>query len=606
MRRRLMVMGAAGALVLGVAPEAKAQRSGFAIDRFDPAERGSQFFVVDTLDFRGSGRPAIGAVFDYSYKPLVVYNADKSERAALVRHQMFTHVGASAILFERLRLAANLPIAVYQDGEATNILDSSTGAIDTYRAAGNAALGDVRLAADLRIAGQYGDAFVLAAGVRGYLPTGSRSEFTSDRTFRVAPQIMAAGDVGVFTYAARLGVSVRPLDDRYAGTSLGSELTGSAGAGLKALDGRLVIGPEFYASTIFTDKASFFKTRGTPADWLFGLHYDVGEVRLGAGAGGGVTRGLGAPQLRVVASLEWIMPAEKSDRDKDTVPDDQDACPDAAGVPSGDPQRNGCPEPPPPPPPDTDGDGVLDREDACPRDGGPHTNDPTTNGCPDRDSDGVVDSADACPDTAGVRDSDPKKNGCPPDRDDDGVADSIDACPDVAGVHDADPRKNGCPGDRDGDGVPDNDDACPDAPGPKQPDPKKNGCPLVQLSDKAIEINEQVNFKVDSAEILEGSTKLLEAIKKVLDEHPELVKVRVEGHTDNVGRADYNKKLSQKRAEAVVKWLTTHGVDAKRFKAQGYGQEQPLDSNETEQGRANNRRVAFVIVERDSAKAPAK
>ncbi|HVH43185.1 MAG TPA: OmpA family protein, partial [Labilithrix sp.] len=551
-------------------------------------------FVNDTLDFRGDLRPALGATLDYGYKPLVVYDQAGNERSALVRHQLFTHVGGALVFANRFRLGLNLPIAVYQDGESTVVN------ADRMKAADKAAIGDVRLAADVRLLGEYGDAFTLAGGLRAWLPTGQRSQFTGDGSARIAPQFMAAGDLGPITYAARLALVYRARDDAYAGSSLGSELLGSAGVGLKTLDGKLVIGPEVFASSVFTDGASFFKTRGTPSEGLFGMHYDVGDIRLGAGVGGGITRGYGAPQLRALFSVDYVPAYEKPDRDKDGIFDDDDACPDVAGVKDPDPKKNGCP----PEPPDADHDGILDQEDACPSEPGPRTNDPQTNGCPDRDKDGIVDKVDACPAVPGVKDPDPKKNGCPPDRDGDGIIDTEDACPDVPGVRDPDPKKNGCPPDRDGDGIIDSEDACPDVPGPRDPDPKKNGCPLVVVTEKEIRINQEVKFKFDSAELLRESDTILTAVKQVLDAHPEIKKIRVEGHTDNVGKAAYNKTLSQKRAASVMKWLTDKGIDKKRLVAQGYGQEQPVDSNETDAGRANNRRVAFTILERDAAAKP--
>ena len=597
--RTATTWGVASLVISFSASEAGAQETGFALDRFEPSERGSQFFTADTLDFRGDLRPALGVVMDYGYKPLVAYDLNGDERSAIVRHQLFTHVGGGLVLAERFRFAVNLPVALYQDGETTVMNGRS------FRAAEKPAFGDVRLAADARIVGEYGDAFTLAGGVRAWLPTGSKTQFTSDGSTRIAPQVMAAGDIGPLTYAARIALVYRGRDDAYAGSPLGSELQGNAGLGLKALNSKLVIGPEIYATSVFTDDQSFFKTRGTPAEWLFGAHYDVlSDVRVGAGVGGGLTRGYGAPQLRALLSLEYVPAYEKPDRDRDGILDGEDACPDVPGVRDPDPKKNGCP--PPQAPADRDGDGIADTEDACPDEAGPHTGDPSTNGCPDRDKDGIVDKIDACPDVPGVADPDPKKNGCPPDRDGDGVPDADDACPDVPGVKDADPKKNGCPSDRDGDGVPDADDACPDVPGPRDPDPKKNGCPLVVVTEKEIKILQQVKFKFDSAEILKESDPILDAVRSVLAEHPEIKKVRVEGHTDNVGRADYNKSLSEKRAGSVMKWLTDHGIAKDRLVAKGYGQEQPIDSNETDTGRANNRRVAFTILDRDASKAEVK
>jgi outer membrane protein OmpA-like peptidoglycan-associated protein len=218
---------------------------------------------------------------------------------------------------------------------------------------------------------------------------------------------------------------------------------------------------------------------------------------------------------------------------------------------------------------------------------------------PDRDGDRIVDALDACPDVPGVKSDDPKKNGCPPDADGDGILDVEDACRDVPGVRDPDPKKNGCPPDTDGDGILDDVDACPKLPGPKNVDPKKNGCPLVIVTEKEIRINEQVKFKFNSAEILPESGGILGEVKKVFDEHPEIKKVRVEGHTDNVGKPAYNKALSQRRAASVMKWLTDHGIDKKRLISEGFGQSEPIDTNDTDAGRANNRRVAFTILERD-------
>src|SRR5262249_22814578 len=152
----------------------------------------------------------------------------------------------------------------------------------------------------------------------------------------------------------------------------------------------------------------------------------------------------------------------------------------------------------------------------------------------------------------------PKTNGCPPDRDHDGILDKDDACPDEAGVADADPKKNGCPADkdRDKDGIANDQDACPDEPGPADPDPKKNGCPKAFVQGGQIKITEQVKFKTNSADIAaKESEAVLTAILDVMTKHPEIKKVRVEGHTDNKGTEVYNKKLSQSRADSVMKWL---------------------------------------------------
>ncbi len=239
------------------------------------------------------------------------------------------------------------------------------------------------------------------------------------------------------------------------------------------------------------------------------------------------------------------------------------------------------------------------------------TDDPKTNGCPppkDRDLDGVLDDEDACPDVPGVRTDDPKTNGCPPpkDRDGDGIIDDEDACPDEPGVRTEDPKTNGCPPpkDRDGDGILDVDDACPDVPGPANEDKRKHGCPVARIERGQIVIREQVQFAYNSATILKASDVVLDAVKKILDDHSDIRKVGVHGHTDSKGGDAYNKALSKRRAASVVAWLVKKGIDKKRLVSEGFGEEKPLDTNDTEEGRANNRRVELHILEQGSTPPP--
>jgi outer membrane protein OmpA-like peptidoglycan-associated protein len=211
----------------------------------------------------------------------------------------------------------------------------------------------------------------------------------------------------------------------------------------------------------------------------------------------------------------------------------------------------------------------------------------------------VFDSQDACPNTPGPTSNDPKQNGCPlNDQDGDGILDQDDACPSEKGVRTFDPKTNGCPRrDRDKDGVFDDEDACPDEPGPADTDPKKNGCPKAVVKENRIEINDQVRFKTNSAEILPGkeSQDVLAAVAKILKDHPEIKSVRVEGHTDSRGNADHNRTLSGARAASVVKWLVKNGIDAGRLSSYGFGSDRPIADNGTEEGRQTNRRVEFHI-----------
>jgi OmpA-OmpF porin, OOP family len=567
---------------------------GFALNRFNPSGGGSDWFTLESLDLRGQLRPALGLSFDFAHKPLVLYNADGEEVASIVERQIFLHVGAALNLAGRLRLGLSFPVAVNQLGEEQRVNGI------TYLGPSGAAAGDLRAAADVRLLGEYGDPFRLAIGLEAFFPTGSQAAYTGDGLVRVAPRLLAAGDAGMVAYALRVGFQTRTTieADQFQGVAFGNELTGAVAVGLRPTP-NFLFGPELHGSSVVT-KGSFFQQRATPLEVIIGAHLVVADDwRFSVGGAPGLTQGIGSPQVRMLARLEYFPAVPPPDRDGDGILDPDDACPDTPGIRTGDPRTHGCP--PPPPPPDRDGDGIIDSEDACPDEPGVRTGDPKTHGCPppkDRDGDGIMDPDDACPDEPGEPTGDPKTHGCPPpDRDKDGVLDRDDACPDQPGLKTGDPKTHGCP-DSDGDGIPDPEDACPQQPGPRDPDPKKHGCPVARVEKGQIRILDQVKFKSGSAVILPESDGILEAVANVLRENPEIKKVRVEGHTDNRGGRAFNKRLSDRRAASVVKWLTTRGgIERSRLTSQGFGFDRPIATNRTEEGRQENRRVEFHIVD---------
>jgi outer membrane protein OmpA-like peptidoglycan-associated protein len=180
---------------------------------------------------------------------------------------------------------------------------------------------------------------------------------------------------------------------------------------------------------------------------------------------------------------------------------------------------------------------------------------------------------------------------CPDlDDDGDGVLNKDDACPTEKGL----PELKGCPAkDTDGDGVPDHLDKCPTQPGPAD----NQGCPrvVVQPESKKIELREKVQFEAGKATIRPESDKLLDDVASVLKEHSEIKKVVIEGHTDTSGSAALNKRLSQARADAVMKAIVARGVEKARLSAKGFGPSKPIASNDTPEGREANRRVEISI-----------
>lgn len=237
------------------------------------------------------------------------------------------------------------------------------------------------------------------------------------------------------------------------------------------------------------------------------------------------------------------------DRDGDGILDDEDDCPDVAGLPSDIPGCHGCP--------DTDGDGLCDAIDECPEEAGPIEN----NGCPilDRDGDGILDAEDDCPDTPGVASSIPGCNGCP-DTDGDGVCDALDECPDEFGTV----ENNGCP---------------------EIVDP----CTDLQAIKDALK---NVLFEYNSDQLTASSQTILNDIAPLLtSKNIKNPRWLIEGHTDGVGSQNYNLPLSEKRANSVKVYLESKGVPASIMKSVGFGKALPITTNETEEGRSRNRRV---------------
>jgi OOP family OmpA-OmpF porin len=548
--------------------------TGFALNRYRPAEAGSDWFESESLDLRGGPRPALSLVADISYRPLMLYGADGEELVPLVDGQFFYHLQGSLTLAQRLRLSLSVPLLVYTQGGQGLLAELGERRNVPVSSSDGSGIGDVRLAADLRLLGRYEGPFSLALGARVYAATGSEQQFTSDGQARVEARLMWAGQPGWFSYAAHVGGMWHAEKDDFAGVPFGADVTFGAAAGVRLDGGRVHFGPEVFGETVVSDSgAGFLKKTSTPVEVALGGKFHIADtLRLGAAVGRGVTRGIGASQFRFLATLDW-MPEPVQNEVTAALP----------------------------PPRDLDGDGVDDEWDMCPSQAGPaRPLDRERSGCPDPsddDADGISDDVDACPGEAGVPSADPSSHGCSsPDRDKDGVVDTIDACPDTPGVQTVEPLRSGCPADSDRDGINDAQDACPGVRGDRSRDPKRHGCPKARIEQGEIRIAEQVQFATASARILPESDSLLMAVAEILISHPEIELLSVEGHTDNLGQAPANEKLSRDRALAVVMRLVENGVSARRLTAVGYGSEHPIDDNASAEGRRSNRRVEFRIV----------
>jgi outer membrane protein OmpA-like peptidoglycan-associated protein len=203
----------------------------------------------------------------------------------------------------------------------------------------------------------------------------------------------------------------------------------------------------------------------------------------------------------------------------------------------------------------------------------------------DADGDGIADSLDACPLVQGME----AFGGCP-DTDGDGIADKDDKCPLVRGSG----ALQGCPEpDRDRDGVIDTEDKCPGLPGFRE----TAGCPpLTKSIQRRISLAaKNIFFDTDKYVLLPASFRALDEVAAILRQHPYL-KLVISGHTDNSGTAEENQALSEHRANAVLEYLETkREISKKRLSSEGYGSSRPIADNNTEKGKALNRRVELTL-----------
>jgi len=307
--------------------------------------------------------------------------------------------------------------------------------------------------------------------------------------------------------------------------------------------------------------------------WIPGA--DIYEKTQNLVLGGGLTLALGG---------------KAHDNDYDGVSDKKDICPMTPVGAKVDPK--GCPL-------DSDGDKVFDGIDQCP-------NSPLgcvvdAKGCPlDSDGDGVFDGIDQCADTPKGALVDAK--GCPSDDDHDKVYNGLDRCAGTPKGCIAD--ETGCQTDSDGDGVCDGLDRCPNTPQGAQV--SSEGCPLemlekeTELLDTGMMRLHDINFETGKAELTPESFEVLDIVGQVLVKWPDL-KIEVGGHTDSRGTEARNQALSEARASTVLAYLTQKFPTLKpgQYTVRGYGESKPVAPNTTALNLAKNRRVEFVVLNKD-------
>ena len=552
------------------ASTAGAQSAQIDLNQFRPAELSTDGFALSTPDGQGHLRFGFSVWLDNSDDPFLVTGVSGNE-LKVVRQQFTGHLTWSLGLWDHLVVFMDLPyhfIIRAGDGVAADLPME----LDPLLPSGGS-LGDLYLGARGNLYGTRDDVFQL--GLQATMTVNTASAAGSDQRF--AGQVDRSphlggwfevlmsfnpGDVVRIPLMAGYKLSTRTVQVT-PDLSVGNEWTFGGGLQLLFASDQFMLTAEAFGRA-----AANAQPRGrvtTPVEILGGFKWlPKFGFTLGVGGTAGLTDGYGAPDWRLIGTLGYTMPSEEA-------------------------------------PSDADGDGVSDALDRCPNEPEDKDGFEDADGCPDldNDGDGVPDDADGCPNDAEDVDGFVDEDGCPElDNDGDGITDIDDACPDEPGPA----ENNGCPDlDRDGDGVPDRIDNCPREPGTLE----NRGCQakqLVVIGDDQLEILEKVYFRKGSAKLQKRSWALLDNVAAVLRAHPEIERVRVEGHSDATGSLAFNMRLSKRRAETVVRYLVGRGkVSRSRLVAEGYGPTQPLVENaKSKEELALNRRVEFHIAKRDA------
>jgi outer membrane protein OmpA-like peptidoglycan-associated protein len=564
---------------LGVASGVSAQGSTqIDLNQYRPAELATDGFATSTADGQGHKRFGFMIYMDYNDDALVFEQAGNGITSSVVHQQLTGHLNWNLGLVDHLVLFMDVAYHIIIDpGQGAQAGLPPGGGFD-YLLPNGGHFGDLYFGARGNILGTRHDVFELALQATMTVNTASLSDAQQEYAGQVdkSPYLggwfevlmtFNAGDLVRIPIQAgyKLGTQLQEVTPNL---KVGNEFTYGGGILIMLGQDRFMISGEVFGRTAANKTVKFWTREETPVEALGGFKYlhPKGFV-VGASGSAGVAPGYGAPDWRAVGMIGFTMPGEPEvvDADGDGILDDVDQCPTEPEDFDGFQDEDGCPDL------DNDGDGVLDVNDGCPNDA--------------EDIDGFEDE-DGCPD---------------PDNDGDGILDVDDQCPDEPGT----PENNGCPDpDRDGDGVPDRVDNCPDEPGTVE----NHGCQdaqLVVIGAGQLEILEKVYFKTGSHKLQKRSFALLDNVAKVMNTHPEIEQIRVEGHSDSTGSLKFNMRLSKLRANTVVRYLVGRGkVSQDRLVSEGFGPTRPLIPDaKTKEELAQNRRVEFHIVEPDPEEA---
>jgi outer membrane protein OmpA-like peptidoglycan-associated protein len=553
--RRAMTVATATMMVSGVA---RAENPRVNVQVFRPSAHVGDLLSTLTSDVGPHTQWGAGLLLHFGKNALVFVDSTGTGevRQEVIQDQLTADLYGSIALFDRLSIGLSVPLFLLNSGEDTDLIPLNP-------APSSFALGDIRLSPKVAILQREKDAggFGLGASVDVTLPTGDADSFVSDG-FQIAPTVIADYKIGDLLVSANLGYRIRTEKaDLYSFAEVGSEFFWRLGGRYSVIPKELDVIGEVYGASADWSTANNTHLEGLLAGRL---HLPDSGLAFTVGGGSGFTKGYGNTKFRIFAGIAYE-PEKVLDADEDGILDEFDKCPTEPEDKDGFQDQDGCPDL------DNDGDGIPDTTDRCVNDPEDKDGFQDEDGCPDldNDGDGKLDADDKCPNEAEDKDGFEDEDGCPDlDNDQDRIPDTSDKCPLEAEVYNGKDDEDGCPDET-----------------------------LAKVEKGKIVIADKIYFDTGKATIKPESFKILEAVAGILKANPDIKKVAIEGHTDDVGNDKRNLKLSDDRAKSVMAWLTTNGIAAERLTAQGFGETRPAVVGTTKEAREANRRVEFIIGE---------
>lgn len=547
------------------------------IQHFDPVSAPQGFATVGTAKELPQGAFTFDLYGNYAHRPFnrsVEQNGNLVRQDGAVESLFAMHLRGGAAATDWLEVGVGMPVAQFAgDGPALDFYGGTASAF---------AVGDLR--ADLRFV-PLPDSGPIGLAIAPYvtLPTGSRAMFLTSGVATVGANVVVSKSIDGVQVGASAGYRMVPrkaeIDHVLA---IDDQVTFAGGLGVVVVPDTFRLNFEVNGATTVGEarklvvNQQFSSSLHTPVEVLADARYTLPSgLQFTLGGGPGITPAAGTPAFRAFLGIGYG-PVEDRDPDGDKIYGEDDDCPLDAEDFDGWQDDDGCPDP------DNDKDGFLDEDDDCPNKPETFNGFADQDGCPDeapapvvgdRDGDGYLDDVDRCPydpeDFDGFEDDD----GCPDlDNDQDTIPDDVDNCKDEKEVFNAFEDEDGCP---------------------------DTGPQRVIVQKERILILDVILFDYNRATIRRESFGLMDEIALVVLDHPELKKIRVEGHTDSDGVDSYNLKLSQARAESVVNYLVAAGIEPERFDPVGFGETRALVPNDSDANKQKNRRVEFIIIDRD-------